>query len=166
MLFPPGAAFGPRFQTGFEVIAVLSGGLVIEIDGPALDLAGGRGLPAAPRGRCLFRFDPGGESQVRYVVSYEPALPRPMLDGLEGRPFSLPLSAAMGGMLEAVLALSGPVPAGRSVTPRSAAAPVWLAAACSPSSSTRPAPGDASRPGRSRRSTRRSRRPGRPCAGG
>lgn len=129
MLFPPGAAFGPRFQTGFEVIAVQRGGLVIEIDGAVLRLAAGEVCLLRPGCRCLFRFDAERETLVRYVVSYEPALPRPMLDGLEGSPFSLPLSAAMGGTLEAVLALSGPVPAGRSVSPRSAGAPVWLAAA-------------------------------------
>src|SRR6478609_9492454 len=61
MLFPPGAAFGPRFQTGFEVITVLRGGLVIEIDGAALDLAAGEVCLLRPGGRCLFRFRPGGE---------------------------------------------------------------------------------------------------------
>src|SRR4051794_34273128 len=60
MLFPPGAAFGPRFQTGFEVIAVQRGGLVIEIDGAALRLGAGEVCLLRPGGRCLFRFDPGG----------------------------------------------------------------------------------------------------------
>src|SRR5262245_56426327 len=69
MIFAPGAAFGPRFQTGFEVIAVLGGGLVIEIDGTALRLGADGVCLLRPGSRCVFRFDPGGETRVRYVVS-------------------------------------------------------------------------------------------------
>jgi AraC-like DNA-binding protein len=129
MVFCAGASFGPRFQTGFEVIAVMRGGLVIEIDGAELRLGPDEVCLLRPGARCLFRFDAAGDSRVRYVVSYEPALPRSLLEGLGGRPFSLPLSTAMSGLLEAVLALSGPAPVGRHVPPSNAAAPIWLAEA-------------------------------------
>jgi AraC-like DNA-binding protein/quercetin dioxygenase-like cupin family protein len=124
MVFPPGAAFGPRKQAGYEVILLHRGGLVIDVDGADLRLAPGEVTLLRPGPWCTFRFAPDGETRVSYVATYEPVLPLPLLELLDVPPFTLPASRAMVRLIETILTLPD-----RTAGPAPMVSPVWLATA-------------------------------------
>ena len=127
MVFPRGAAFGPRKQTGYEVIHVDRGELTIEsaalLSAPpgSLALRPDQVALLVPGPHCTFRFSPRGETWVRYVITYDPALPVPLLETLDAGPLALPGSEALSRLLDTILAL----PAEDAPF----AAPIWLATA-------------------------------------
>ena len=133
MIFPAGAAFGPRKQTGYEVILLDQGELTIEIDGAShattsaasaisVVLQAGHVTLLVPGTYCTFRFSRQGETRVRYVIAYDPALPLPLLEPLALRPTALPASSALSRLLDTILALPAQEASSGS------AAPVWLGA--------------------------------------
>ena len=136
MVFPAGSAFGPRKQTGYEVILLHQGQLVIEIDGALAGLPDGPG-PACVRLRpgqvtllvpgphCTFRFSSEEETHVSYAVTYDPALSLPLLELLDAPPVVLPASNAMARLLDTLFALPDQV----DPDDQTAAAPAWLSAA-------------------------------------
>ncbi|CAA9237889.1 MAG: hypothetical protein AVDCRST_MAG77-1351 [uncultured Chloroflexi bacterium] len=156
MLFRPGAEFGPRRQTAYELILLVRGELTIEVAGaagtittagPPLDVGGDGATGAIDEGQhtvspvlrggdivllvpgleCTFRFSRRVETLVNYVMTYDPALPLPVLDLLPGHPVALPSSDAIRRLVETILAASEQAAwAGPETSTTSAAAPIWL----------------------------------------
>ena len=129
MVFPRGAAFGPRKQTGYEVLQIDRGELTVTIEGVSSSWAEPRSVALAPGQvallvpgpRCTFHFSTRDETWVRYVITYDPALPLPLLEALDAGPLALSGSEALGRLLDTILAL----PADDAPF----AAPIWLATA-------------------------------------
>jgi len=83
MIFPTGSAFGPRTQTGYEVILLHQGELVIEVDGalagqpeatgPArVRLRPGQVTLLVPGPHCTFRCSSEEETLVRASLGVPP----------------------------------------------------------------------------------------------
>jgi AraC family transcriptional regulator of arabinose operon len=105
MVFAPGEQFGPRWQTGHELILVHEGALAIETEGLRLAIRPGQVALLVPGLRCTFQFASTRRTVVSYVASYDPDLPPPLLAMIDGPPLLLPASPAMLQLLDLVLAL-------------------------------------------------------------
>jgi AraC family transcriptional regulator, arabinose operon regulatory protein len=113
--YPPRGAYGPRVQRDYQLVLLLTGDLIIRIDGQPRHLAPGRVALLRPGHEELFQFAAEEESCHSWVALQRPRLAAGDLSRLDQVPFALPISAAMARLVDLALDLRGGFPKTGSV---------------------------------------------------
>ncbi len=108
--YPPRGAYGPRVQRDYQLVVLLTGDLIIRIDGQPHHLAPGRVALLRPGHEELFQFAAEEESCHSWVALQRPGLAAADLGRLDRAPFALPISDAMARLTDLALDLRGGFP--------------------------------------------------------
>ncbi|HEX2036847.1 MAG TPA: AraC family transcriptional regulator [Chloroflexota bacterium] len=123
--YAPRSAFGPRVMRSYQLLTLHSGALRLVVDGQATQVGVGQVALLRPGQRVAFQLTGDGESRQSWlaVQEIERRWQAQVAAGL--LPSVLPLSPAMGRLLEAAVALGG---GGGSSTTHSCLEPLAIAA--------------------------------------
>jgi AraC-like DNA-binding protein len=108
--YPPRGAYGPRVQRDYQLVVLLTGDLIIRIDGQPHHLAPGRVALLRPAHEELFQFAAGEESCHSWVALQRPRLATGDFARMDQAPFALPVSGTMARLVDLALDLRGGFP--------------------------------------------------------
>jgi len=106
IVYPPGGTYGPRIQQDYQLVLLYKGSMRVEIDGTEFNLPTGHVMLLCPGRKEMFTFSKNEETWHRWIHVTVPE-ERDTIGGMlrQLQFTSIPISAAMNEMFEAMLAL-------------------------------------------------------------
>ena len=100
VVYPPGGAFGPRYQRDFQLVVIHAGELNLRQDDRKMHLRAGDGILLSPGHREVFAFARERETRHSWCTLQARAVPRELRPHFSGMNQPVPFAGRMNILLE------------------------------------------------------------------